>query len=123
AALLDPDPPPAPRLAAPAPVRRALCLGPDPPRHRDAPARDRLERRSLHHGEPRPRDVVPPPLPGRRVAAVRAGESVGIGRARPGDGSPVARGAAGGVGGAGGADASGGATARVRGAAGLAAGG
>ena len=40
-------------------------------------------------GQPRPRDVVPPPVPLRRLGAVRAGEPVGLRRARPGHGPPL----------------------------------
>jgi acyl-CoA thioesterase-2 len=36
------------------------------------------------HGEPRSRDVVPPHLPGRRLAALRAGQPQRHQRARPG---------------------------------------
>ena len=52
-------------------------------------------RRRLHDGEPRPRDVVPPPVPRRRVAAVPRAQPVGRGCARasrPGRSSaPTAR--------------------------------
>ena len=39
-------------------------------------------RRRVPDREPRPRDVVPPPVPRRRVAAVPPDEPVGVGRAR-----------------------------------------
>ena len=42
-------------------------------------------------GEPGPRDVVPPAVPGRPVAAVRPGVNIRLGRARPGPGRGVHR--------------------------------
>lgn len=99
--------PPA-RRPDPAPMRRHLHVRHDPARHRNLAARDCVERSRLPDGEPRPRDVVPPSVPGRRVAAVRAGESVGIRGARIRNGAllhPLRE--ARGVGGAGGIDAAG----------------
>ena len=42
-----------------------------------------LGRRGPVHGEPRPRHVVPPPVPRRRVAALRPGHAVGLRRPGP----------------------------------------
>ena len=47
-------------------------------------ARPDLAQRADHRGEPGPRDVVPPAVPGRPLAAVRAGVADRLGRPRPG---------------------------------------
>src|SRR5262249_56797842 len=71
------------REAAPAPGASRLRLGPDAARQRRAAARDPLDRSALADREPRPCDVVPPRLPRRRAAALRADEPGRVRRARP----------------------------------------
>ena len=53
------------------------------------PARDELGRPGLHGCQPGPLHVVPPALPGRRVAALRHGLAHRRPGARPGPGLPV----------------------------------
>ena len=76
---------PAARRPARAHVRAHVRVGHDPARHRPAAGRRRASRRGpADDGEPRPRHVVPPPVPRRRVAALRAGHAVGVRRPGPG---------------------------------------
>src|SRR5262249_7160215 len=86
---VDPRQPAAPGRSPAASVRGRVRLRPVAARHRNDAARDRVERSTLRHGEPRSRDVVPPHLSRRRVAAVRTGEPGGPWRARLHHGSPV----------------------------------
>ena len=69
------------RRSAAARVRRRVRVRPHAARHRGDVARAFVGRRPLHDREPRPRDVVPPAVPRRRVAAVPPEEPVGV-RAR-----------------------------------------
>ena len=71
------------RRPAAARVHRRVRVRPHAARHRGDGARPLVGRRPLHDREPRPRDVVPPAVAGRRVAAVPPEEPVGAGRARP----------------------------------------
>ena len=66
---------PAARRPRAARVRRHLRVRHDAARHDAAAPRRALARRGLDDGEPRPRHVVPPALPGRRVAALRPGHT------------------------------------------------
>ena len=70
------------RRSAAARVRRRVRVRPHAARHRDAAARDLVRRRRVPDREPRPRDVVPPPVPRRRLAALPPDEPVGARRAR-----------------------------------------
>ena len=65
------------RRPAAARVRRRVRVRPHAARHRGDAARALVGRRPLHDREPRPRDVVPPAVPRRRVAAVPPAEPVG----------------------------------------------
>jgi len=69
----------------PAAARRGprLCQRPHAARHGAAPARRRLRAPRPHHRLDRPRDVVPPAGAGRRMAALRPGHALGLGRAGP----------------------------------------
>jgi acyl-CoA thioesterase-2 len=66
--------------AAPGVAGLRLRLSSD--RHRDLPARDLLPPAQRADGQPRPRHVVPPPVPRGRVAAVLVRQPVRPGRAR-----------------------------------------
>ena len=81
---LDPGRRQAARRPGAAHLRAHLRVGHDPARHHDAGPRRPLARGPGADGEPRPRDVVPPAVPGRRVAAVRPGLAVDLRRARAG---------------------------------------
>ncbi len=63
-------------------LHRDLRIGHDPARHDAAAPRGRRRRARRDHGQPRPRHVVPPTVPGRRVAALRPGQPVGLRRPR-----------------------------------------
>ena len=79
---------PARRPAAPH-LHRHLRLGHVPVRHHARPPRGGLGRRRLHGGQPRPLHVVPPALPGRRVAALRHGQPHRLRGPGPGPGLHV----------------------------------
>ena len=70
------------RRPAAARVHRRVRVRPHAARHRGDGARALVGRRPVHDREPRPRDVVPPAVPRRRVAAVPPEEPVGARRAR-----------------------------------------
>ena len=86
-----PDDPVAPRL------HRHLRQRHDPARHHRAAVRAGVGQPGHADGQPRPRDVVPPPVPRRRVAAVRPARAVApasaaawpAGRSSPRDGRLV----------------------------------
>ena len=65
-----------------APLPAGLRVGLQPARDRDAAACRRRARRRPDHGEHRPRDVVPPSVPRRRMAAVFDGQPQRVRRAR-----------------------------------------
>src|SRR5690606_40854047 len=73
----------APGRPAPAPVRAHLRERSVPARRLARPARAHVVRPEAPGREPRPRDLVPPPLPRRRVDALRHREPLDVGRARP----------------------------------------
>src|SRR5690606_29871565 len=62
----------------PAHLRAHLRQRHDAARHHPAPPRRAVAGPEPLHGQPRPRDVVPPGLPGRRVAPVRAGHALRV---------------------------------------------
>ena len=96
------------RPAAPH-LHRHLRVGHVPVRHHARPPRRGLGRPRLHGGQPRPLHVVPPAVPGRRVAALRHGQPDVVGGPGPGPGLHVHPGGdAGRVHGPGGPDAPGG---------------
>ncbi len=64
------------RRPAAARLHRRLRVGPHDPRHRDAPARQLVPRGRVPDREPRPRDVVPPAVPGRLVVALPPAQPV-----------------------------------------------
>ena len=74
---------PAPRLC------RHLRVGHVPDRHHPGPPRRPLGRPGLHGCQPGPLHVVPPAVPGRRLAALRHGLARGGGRPRPGPRLPL----------------------------------
>ena len=65
-------------------VHRHLRQRHDAARHRPAPVRYVVADRQPDDGEPRPRDVVPPPVPRRRMAAVRPAGDLELVGARAG---------------------------------------
>ena len=71
------------RRSAAAHVRADVRVRHDAARHHAAAARRSSRRRATDDGEPRPRDVVPPPVPSRRVAALRPGHAVDVRRPWP----------------------------------------
>ena len=77
------------RRPAAARRHRGLRLGHVALRHHLGPARRAVGRRQLHGGQPRPLHVVPPPVPGRRMAALRRRLARGGGRPGPGPRLPV----------------------------------
>src|SRR5690606_28939902 len=72
------------RRACAASHAAGLCVGLPPAGYRDLPARHQLLPAERADGFARPRDVVPPAVPRRRVAAVFARQSERAGRTRPG---------------------------------------
>src|SRR5580704_10290266 len=71
---LDPRHRPAARRAGDPSMRARLRLRHDAARRGADPARPQRVLRRHHGGEPRPRAVVPPPIPRRRMAALRPGQ-------------------------------------------------
>ena len=63
-------------------LHRHLRVRHDPARHHAAAPRHLVDRRPRADGQPRPRHVVPPAVPGRRVAAVRPGHALDLDGAR-----------------------------------------
>ena len=73
----------APRRSGAARLHRHLRQRHDPARHRTATVRDVVVPGPTDDGQPRPRDVVPPVVPGRRMAAVPPAGDLELVGARP----------------------------------------